>query len=90
MQPTDEVAASFDRARISSMVVQSQREGRLGSEVGELAAGALTFEQHEIDAVLLPIDDVVTVPRSTTPRELEAVVAEYGYSRYPMHDGTPG
>ena len=58
VQPTDEVAASFDRAQISSMLVQSQREGRLGSEVGELAAGALTFEQHEIDAVLLPIEDV--------------------------------
>ena len=84
VQPTDEVAASFDRAQISSMLVQSQREGRLGSEVGELAAGALTFEQHEIDAVLLPIEDVVTVPRSTTPRQLEAVVAEYGFSRYPV------
>ncbi len=52
--------------------------------MGELAAGALTFEQHEIDAVLLPIDDVVTVPRSTTPRQLEAVVAEHGFSRYPV------
>lgn len=86
VQPTDEVAASFDQAQIASMVVQSQREGRLGSEVGELAAGALTFEQHEIDAVLLPIDDVVTVPRSTTPRQLEAVVAEHGFSRYPVRD----
>jgi CBS domain containing-hemolysin-like protein len=84
VQPTDEVAASFDQAQIASMVVQSQREGRLGTEVGELAAGALTFEQHEIDAVLLPIDDVVTVPRSTTPRQLEAVVAEHGFSRYPV------
>jgi CBS domain containing-hemolysin-like protein len=84
VQPTAEVAASFDQAQIHSMVVQSQREGRLGSEVGELAAGALTFEQHEIDAVLLPIERVVTVPRSTTPRQLEAVVAEHGFSRYPV------
>ncbi|MGK5169525.1 hemolysin family protein [Geodermatophilus sp. CPCC 205761] len=84
VQPTDEVAASFDEAEIRSMITQSRREGRLGSEVSELAAGALTFEQHDIDSVLLPIERVVTVPRSTTPRELEAVVAEHGFSRYPV------
>jgi CBS domain containing-hemolysin-like protein len=84
VQPTDEVAASFDEAQIASMVTQSRREGRLGDEVGELAAGALTFEQHEIDAVLLPVAELVTVPRSITPRQLEAAVAEHGFSRYPL------
>ena len=84
VQPTDEVAASFDEAQISSMITQSRREGRLGDEVGELATGALAFEQHDIGSVLLPLDRVVTVPRATTPRELEGVVAEYGFSRYPM------
>jgi magnesium and cobalt exporter, CNNM family len=82
--PTDEVAASFDEAEIRSMVTQSRREGLLGSEVSELAAGALTFEQHTVEDVLLPMDTVVTVPRSTTPRQLEAVVAEHGFSRYPV------
>ena len=86
VQPTDEVAASFDEAEIRSMVTQSRREGRLGDEVGELAAGALTFEQHDIDAVVLPMDEVVCVPRSTTPRQLEAAVAEHGFSRYPVRD----
>jgi CBS domain containing-hemolysin-like protein len=91
VQPTDEVAASFDEAEIASMVTQSRREGRLGSEVGELAAGALTFEKHEIDAVLLPIEEIVTVPRSTTPRQLEAAVAQHGFSRYPVRgDDLPG
>lgn len=84
VQPTDEVAASFDEAQIRSMVTQSREDGRLGDEVGELAAGALTFDQHDIDAVLLPVEQVVCVPRSTTPRELEAAVAEHGFSRYPV------
>ncbi|HET6391873.1 MAG TPA: hemolysin family protein [Blastococcus sp.] len=84
VQPTDEVAASFDEAQIRSMVTQSRKEGRLGDEVGELAAGALSFEQHDIDAVLLPVEEVVCVPRSTTPRQLEAAVAEHGFSRYPV------
>jgi CBS domain containing-hemolysin-like protein len=88
--PTDEVAASFDEAEIRSMITQSRREGLLGSEVSELATGALTFEQHSVEDVLLPMDTVVTVPRSTTPRQLEAVVAEHGFSRYPVQedDGT--
>ncbi|MGY1621361.1 hemolysin family protein [Geodermatophilus sp. SYSU D00965] len=84
VQPTDEVTASFDEAEIRSMVTRSREEGLLGSEVSELAAGALTFEQHTVESVLLPMEQVVTVPRSVTPRQLEAVVAEHGFSRYPV------
>src|SRR3712207_1275132 len=84
VRPTDEVAASFDETQIRSMVTQSQREGRLGAEMGDLAAGALTFEHNELSSVLLPLDELVTVPRSTTPRGLEATVAEFGFSRYPV------
>ncbi|RBY96168.1 hypothetical protein DQ237_09865 [Blastococcus sp. TF02-8] len=90
VQPTDEVAASFDETEIRSMVTQSQREGVLGTEMGELAAGALTFEQNDLSSVLLPLDRLVTVPRSTTPRELEATVAEYGFSRYPVSEDGAG
>ncbi|MGY1635609.1 hemolysin family protein [Geodermatophilus sp. SYSU D00742] len=84
VQPTDEVTASFDEAEIRSMITQSRKQGRLGTEVSELAAGALMFEQHAVESVLLPLDRVVTVPRTTTPRQLEAVVAEHGFSRYPV------
>jgi CBS domain containing-hemolysin-like protein len=84
VQPTAEISASFDEGEIRSMIAQSRREGLLGSEVSELAAGALTFEQHDVASVLLAPDSLITVPRESTPRDLEAVVAEHGYSRYPM------
>ncbi|MBB3676882.1 hemolysin family protein [Modestobacter versicolor] len=82
--PTDEVSASFDEGEIRSMISQSRKEGLLGDEVSELATGALTFEQHDVRSVLLEPGSLVTVPRSSTPRQLEAVVAEHGYSRYPV------
>jgi len=82
--PTDEVAASFDEGEIRSMIAQSRKEGLLGSEVSDLATGALTFEQNDVRSVLLPIDTLITVPRDSTPRQVEAVVAEHGYSRYAM------
>jgi CBS domain containing-hemolysin-like protein len=84
VQPTDEVAASFDEGEIRSMIAQSRREGLLGSEVSDLATGALTFEQHDVGSVLLAPDSLVTVPRGSTPRQLEGVVAEHGFSRYPV------
>jgi CBS domain containing-hemolysin-like protein len=84
VQPTDEVHAGFDESEIRAMIRQSRREGLLGSEVSELAAGALAFEQHDVRSVLLPVDTVVTVPRETTPRQLESVVADHGHSRYPV------
>jgi CBS domain containing-hemolysin-like protein len=82
--PTDEISASFDEKEIRSMISQSRREGLLGAEVSELAAGALTFEQHDVRSVLLAPDSLVTVPRDSTPRQLEGVVAEHGFSRYPV------
>ena len=82
--PTDEVAASFDGGEIRSMIAQSRREGLLGTEVSVLAAGALTFEQHDARSVLVPGDRLVVVPREITPRQLEATVGEHGYSRYPL------
>jgi CBS domain containing-hemolysin-like protein len=84
VQPTDEVSASFDEGEIRSMIAQSRREGLLGDEVSDLATGALTFEQHDVRSVLLPLDSLITVPRGITPRELEHVVARHGYSRYPV------
>ncbi|MPQ98038.1 DUF21 domain-containing protein [Modestobacter sp. I12A-02628] len=84
VQPTDEVAASFDGGEIRSMIAQSRRQGLLGTEVSELATGALTFEQHDARSVLIRPDALVTLPRDITPRELEAAVAEHGYSRYPL------
>jgi CBS domain containing-hemolysin-like protein len=84
VQPTDEVTASFDEGEIRSMIAQSRRQGLLGDEVSELATGALTFERHDVRSVLLAPDSLVTVPRDSTPRQLEAVVAEHGYSRYPV------
>jgi magnesium and cobalt exporter, CNNM family len=88
--PTDEITASFDESEIASMIAQSRQEGLLGSEVSELAAGALTFEQHDARSVMLQLSSLVTVPRSATPRDLEAVVAEHGYSRYPVRADDDG
>ncbi len=82
--PTDEVSASFDSSEIRSMITRSRSQGLLGVEVSELAAGALSFETHDARSVLLPSADLVTVHRGITPRELEAVVAEHGFSRYPV------
>jgi CBS domain containing-hemolysin-like protein len=84
VQPTDEISASFDESEIRSMISQSRQEGLLGSEVSELAAGALTFEQHEARTVMLPPEALVTVPHTATPRDLEGVVAQHGFSRYPV------
>lgn len=82
--PTDEIAASFDESEIRSMISQSRQEGLLGSEVSELATGALTFEQHDARSVMLRPGALVSVPRAATPRDVEGVVAEHGYSRYPV------
>jgi CBS domain containing-hemolysin-like protein len=82
--PKDEVTSAFTRDEVAALVEQSRREGLLDQDEGRLLVGALTFEERDARAVLLPLDRLVTVEHDVTPAELEQVAARTGYSRFPV------
>ncbi|UJA19470.1 HlyC/CorC family transporter [Thermoleophilia bacterium SCSIO 60948] len=84
VEPKEEVTSSFTRDEVSDLVSESHREGLLDDHEGGLLAGALSFTERDASAVLLPLDDLETLPLSVTPAEVEEVAARTGFSRFPI------
>jgi CBS domain containing-hemolysin-like protein len=82
--PRDEVASAFTRDEVAGLVEQSRREGMLEREEEQLLVGALTFEERDARAVLLPAGGLETVAPDVTPAEVELAAARTGYSRFPV------
>jgi CBS domain containing-hemolysin-like protein len=89
VEPKDEVTSAFTRDEVAGLVDESRREGLLDPDEGRLLAGALHFEEGTAASVLLPVEQLETVPPDVTPAQLEEVAARTGYSRFPVErDGT--
>jgi CBS domain containing-hemolysin-like protein len=84
--PRDEVTSAFTRDEVAGLVAESRREGLLDLGEEQLLTGALEFEERYATTVLLPLDQVVTLPVHTTPRAVEDAVARTGFSRFPVVD----
>lgn len=85
LEPKDEVASAFTADEVASIVETSERAGVLRDDLG-LLTGALEFSDLTAGDVMVPREDVVTVPRTITPAELEKAVARTGFSRFVVAD----
>ncbi|CAO5241678.1 hemolysin family protein [Frankia sp. AgKG'84/4] len=86
VEPKDEVASVFTRDEVAGLVEESHREGLLAEDEHELLTGALSFDERTARSVLLAPEGLVTVPTTITPRELENLAAETGFTRFPVLD----
>jgi len=86
--PKDEITSAFTRDEVAGLVEESRREGMLDRDEERLLVGALTFEERDARTVLIPREQLVTVPTEVTPHQVEKLAARTGYSRFPVeHDG---
>lgn len=85
LEPKDEVASAFTADEVASIVETSERAGVLRDDLG-LLTGALEFSDLTAGDVMVPRKDVVTVPATVTPAELERAVARTGFSRFVVAD----
>lgn len=90
VEPKDEVASAFTREEVAGLLEESRREGLLEPSRVRLLSEALAFDERTVGAVLVPVAELVTVPVTVTPAEVEALVAKTGYSRFPIAPGYAG
>ncbi len=90
VEPKDEAASTFTLDEVATIVNQSRIEGVLDDASGAVAA-AVEFTDKKAKDVAVPLSELVTLPESTTPDEIERAVARHGFSRYVIVDdeGTP-
>lgn len=81
VEPRDELLNAASAEEISSMVAASRDEGLIADVEHRLLTGALEIGERPIDTIMVERDDVVTIPRSATPAEAEALVVTSGHSR---------
>lgn len=88
--PRAEVASAFTREQVADLVEESRGEGLLDEDEYERLAGALGFTERRVEAVLLPREELVTLPRNVSVAQVEQACAATGFSRYPVADEDGG
>lgn len=82
-EPKNEVASAFTADEVVSIVKASKAAGVLDADVG-LISSALEFSEHNARELMVKLADLDTISPSATPAEIESVIAQTGYSRFPV------
>ena len=85
VEPKNEAASTFTIDEVATIVDQSRREGVLADASGAVAK-AVEFTDKKARDVAVSLGDLVTLPQTTTPDDIERAVARYGFSRYVIVD----
>jgi CBS domain containing-hemolysin-like protein len=87
VEPRDELASVHTAEELARLLAESREGGILEDTAHDLLAGALDFGGRDLDSILVPAADVVSVPRMTTVAEAEVAVVESGNTRLLIRDG---
>ena len=90
IEPKDEIASTFTAEEVEHILAESHREGLIEEEQHGLIGAALEFSDKDAVDVAVPIEELVTLPLTATPDDIERLVAKRGFSRYPMVDESGG
>lgn len=82
----DEANSAYTLDQVEDIVEHSTREGAL-SDLSGTITNTFEFTEKRVADVAVPMARLVALTEVATPRELEAAVAKYGFSRYPLVDG---
>jgi CBS domain containing-hemolysin-like protein len=81
VEPKDEATSTYTLEEVANIVEQSTREGVLADGSGTLAA-AFEFTEKKVSDVEVPLADMVLIPATSTPADIQREVATHGFSRY--------
>jgi CBS domain containing-hemolysin-like protein len=85
VEPKDEATSAYTLDEVATIVEQSTRDGMLSDTSGTLSA-AFEFTAKTVADVEVPISEMVLLPASSTPADIQRAVAGHGYSRYILTD----
>lgn len=85
VEPKDEATSTFTLDEVAGIVEQSTREGVLSDTTGALT-NAFEFTAKKVHDVEVPLAQIVALPRTATPDQVQHALAEHGYSRYILSD----
>ena len=84
VQPKDELETAYTSAELAELLVESRREGLLEHSEHRRLAQTLSSVEHTVADVLVPLPEVTTLPGHPTLGDVERLVADTGFSRFPV------
>ncbi|ACL38065.1 protein of unknown function DUF21 [Pseudarthrobacter chlorophenolicus A6] len=85
VEPKDEATSAYTLDEVANIVEQSTRDGMLKDTTGALT-NAFEFTAKTVADVQVPLADIVLLPETATPADIQQAVARHGYSRYILTD----
>ena len=79
--------SSFTRDEVAALIEESREGGLLPEEEHDLLTGALSLEERDTRAVLIPLADITGVAPETDGPAVERLAARTGFSRFPVFEG---
>ncbi len=70
---------------LASMITAGRKEGVLEEFAHRMLTGAIDLGDLDAYHVMVPRPDVMALPATTTPAEIERLVVEAGYTRIPIY-----
>lgn len=85
VRPKNEANSAFTLEQVEDIVSHSTRAGVLSDETGAIT-NTFEFTDKQVKDILVPVQNLVTLPIDATPRAVEQTVAKHGFSRYVVID----
>ena len=90
VRPRDELEAGFTSGELAELIAESQREGLLDAAESVRLTRTLTAVGTTVADVLVPRDELVSLPPQPRVGDVTAAVAATGFSRFPVRSPADG
>lgn len=87
VEPQEERTEVHTAGELRAMIADSAREGMVDAFEHRLLSGAIGFGTRDAASIMVPRTEMVAVPSTVTPEDLETLVLETGHSRFPVYAG---
>lgn len=90
VRPRDELAAGFTSGELAELIAESQREGLLDAAESVRLTRTLAASGATVSDVLVPRDELVSLPPQPRVGDVTAAVSATGFSRFPVRSPAGG
>jgi CBS domain containing-hemolysin-like protein len=84
VEARDELEAAFTSGELADLIAESGREGLLDDDESRRLERTLSSVEATVADVLVPREELVTLPLRPTVGDVAVVVADTGFSRFPV------
>jgi CBS domain containing-hemolysin-like protein len=85
VEPKAEATSAYTLDQVATIVAESTKEGMLTDQSGALTA-AFEFTEKIVGDVVIPMNQLVSLPDDASPNDIQQAVSQHGFSRYVLQD----